>query len=283
MSYLVVAAVLPVILLCLFIYKKDVNKEPSSLLWKIFVLGFFSAIPIVGIELLLSMFFNTDTETSFILLFINTFISVALIEEGFKWLITRLMGYNNKDFDEIYDIIVYAVFASLGFACIENILFVCTHGLGNAILRALLSIPGHTCFGVIMGYFLSQAKVGSVNGNKSISTKNMWLSIIMPTLAHTMYDTLIFYTVNSGRYIFLLVFLILDIVMVVLCFKTVNKMSKIQVRINKNLQTGVIVINRESLMVPQDDTTFEEANYCPICGKPVKGFDYCPYCGFKLK
>ena len=168
------------------------------------------------------------------------------------------------------------MFASLGFACIENILFVCTHGLGNAILRALLSIPGHTCFGVIMGYFLSQAKVNSVNGNKSICTRNMLFSILMPTLVHTMYDALIFYTVNTGRYIFFLV-------LVVLCFKTVNKMSKIQGRINTNLQTGVIVINKESLMVPQDDSTFEEANYCPICGKQVKGFDYCPYCGFKLK
>ena len=60
------------------------------------------------------------------------------------------------------NIIVYAVFSSLGFACIENILYVLSGGVGIAILRAILSVPGHMCFGVIMGYFLSQAKVNQV-------------------------------------------------------------------------------------------------------------------------
>ena len=112
MQYLLVAAVLPIVILCLFVYKKDPHHEPGGLLAKIFAFGFFSAIPIVIVEMVLDKLFPTEDVSSFILLFINIFISVALVEEGFKWMVTLLFGYRNKEFDEVYDIIVYAVFAS---------------------------------------------------------------------------------------------------------------------------------------------------------------------------
>ena len=101
MSLLLVLAILPVFFLCFFIYKKDVNREPGKLLAKIFALGFFSAIPVVIVELLLGNLFPTDGIDNFLVLFINVFVGVALIEEGFKWFITKIFGYNNKEFDEV--------------------------------------------------------------------------------------------------------------------------------------------------------------------------------------
>lgn len=281
MSYLLLLAILPVFLLCMFIYKKDVNREPGKLLAKIFALGFFSAIPVVIGEMFLGYIFPTDGETNFITLFINVFIAVALVEEGFKWIITRFFGYNNKEFDEVYDIVVYSVFASLGFACIENILYVLGGGLSTAILRALLSVPGHMCFGVIMGYFLSQAKINQVNENKGLRTRNMIFSILFPTLAHTAYDALLFYTVATGSYITILLFFVFDIVMVVLCFITISKTSKIQKNLNNNINTGVITYNNGVLSYQPVEK--KEINYCPVCGHYVKEYNYCPSCGFKIK
>ena len=281
MEYLLLLAILPVFLLCLFVYKKDVNREPGKLLAKMFILGFFSAIPVVILEVILGKFFETDGVDNYIVLFINVFISVALIEEGFKWLITKFFGYNNKEFDEVYDIIVYSVFASLGFACIENILYVLSGGIGVGIMRAILSVPGHMCFGVIMGYFLSQAKVNQVNGNYSIYTRNILFSIICPAIAHTIYDSLIFYAIAADSIGAILLFLVLDIVMVVLCFITVAKTSKIQKNINNNVSSGVVSLNQDGILTYQN--TKKEINFCPVCGKYVKEYNYCPGCGFKIK
>lgn len=281
MSYLLLLAILPVFLLCLFIYKKDINREPGGLLAKMFIFGFLSAIPVVIGEMFLGGIFPTEGETSFILLFIYVFISVALVEEGFKWLVVRIFGYNHKEFDEVYDVIVYSVFSSLGFACIENILYVLGGGISTAILRAVLSVPGHMCFGVIMGYFLSQAKINQVNGNKGLHAKNMIFSILFPTLAHTIYDALLFYAVANSSILIVLIFLLFDIVMVTLCFVTVGKTSKIQKNLNDNLNTGTITYNNGVLAYQSIEK--KEINYCPVCGHYVKEYNYCPKCGFKIK
>lgn len=305
MEYLLVAAVLPIVLLCSFIYKKDPIKEPKSLLTKLFVFGFFSSIPVVFVELFLGSMFPTESVKSFVEMFINVFVGVALVEEGFKWIITKKFGYDNKEFDEIYDIIVYAVFVSLGFACIENILYVLSNGLGNAIMRALTSIPGHTCFAVIMGYFFSKAKVNDMN-KSSKKSMNMILSIIAPTVAHTLYDAFIFYASESGEYRYLGYFFLSYIAMLIVCFIIVNKISKMQVNINTNVQTGVIKLDDLGYVVSNTPTIdnpiitntitsdsgsnqsnnssqTNQLNFCPFCGKPANGNNFCSSCGYKLK
>lgn len=281
MQYLLIAAVLPVFILCFFVYKKDPHHEPGKLLAKIFIFGFISALPVFLIEIFLDGIFPTEGISNFILIFINTFISVALVEEGFKWLITLIFGYKNNDFDEIYDIIVYSVFASLGFACIENILFVITRGMSSAILRAFLSVPGHMCFGVIMGYFLSKAKVGSINKNVNIFRKNMLLSILLPTFAHTIYDALLYYS-NFNMWSILL-FFVFDISMVIICILTVNNISKIQQNLDNNLNTGIIKTSDNGELIFTSITSNDEIHFCPLCGSNVDNCNYCPKCGFKVK
>ena len=303
MNILIIAAVLPVALLCGYIYKKDPNKEPAGLLAKLFIFGFFSSIPIVILELILNNFFPTKGLYDFFKMFINVFIAIGLVEEGFKWIISMLLGYRNKEFDEIYDIIVYTVFVSLGFACIENILYVLSNGLGNAILRAITSIPGHTCFAVIMGYFFAKAKLNEMNKNSSLKSRNMILSILAPTIAHTFYDALIFHTVDTNDLSFLCLFAVGDIAMVIVCFLVVNKISKMQVNLNTVVTTGIIKLddcgyimpNQEVNNVPvitstiPSDNNVEEVSepspikYCPVCGSPSNGGNFCGSCGYKLK
>lgn len=283
MTYLIVSAILPILVLCFYIYKKDVNKEPKTLLIKIFVLGFFSAIPVLLCEIFLGYFITGHDSKYFIIIFLNTFISVALVEEGFKWLITRLVGYSNKEFDEIYDIIVYSVFASLGFACIENILYVLKNGMGNAILRAFVSIPGHMCFGVVMGYFFAQAKIGKINGNKSVFRRNIIFSLLVPVTMHTLYDTLIFHFVNSDKILSIILFFAFYVAMLILCFRTVNKISKIQRNITNTIRIGTIIPTEDGQLIYKSPYKNSKINYCPLCGTDVRGDNYCSHCGFKIK
>ena len=228
---LFIAAVLPVIYLCYYVYAKDINKEPKGLLAKIFILGIISCIPAVIGELLLANICPTDDASiGFPMMLINVFISIALVEEGVKWVVTKIAGYNDSNFDEVYDIIVYAVFASLGFACLENILYVFNNGLGNALLRAITSIPGHASFGIAMGYYLSKARINEINNNKSGVTKNILLSLVIPALIHAIYDAILMAGLSVG------IFFVFDIAMVIVCFGLVNKMAHVQYNLTYSVQ-----------------------------------------------
>ena len=265
MSYLTIAAIIPVAALCFFVYMKDKNKEPKGLLAGIFFLGFFSVIPILVCELLFDYIFPMKNAHGFISIFLSVLFGVALYEESFKWLITKFLGYNNKSFDEVYDVIVYSVFASLGFACFENIMYVLQNGLGNAFLRAVLSVPGHTCFAISMGYFFSKAKVGEINGNKKVYNRNMVLSIIVPIILHTFYDALIFSAVGETlveELISLIPFLIFYIVMVIICFITVDKTARVQQNLTNNLNNGTIARNNQGYLYYVYPTT-------PIQATPI--------------
>lgn len=274
---LLVAAIIPVIILCNHVYQKDINKEPKKLLFKIFMFGVLSCIPIVIVELLLGEIFPVEKEgMNFVTAFINVFISIALVEEGFKWIVTKKCGYDNKEFDEVYDIIVYAVFASLGFACLENILYVLGNGLGNALLRAVTSIPGHACFGISMGYYLSKAKINSYN-NSSKTKNTMLLSIVVPTLLHTAYDALLFIASDLS----IILFFVFDITMVVYCFKLVNKMARVQSYMN-NMNSNMYN-NMSNNMYNNNYINQGSMKYCPMCGSNNNNFTYCPYCGYRIK
>ena len=279
--FLIVAAILPVIFLGMYIYKKDTNKEPRGMLAKLFFMGVVICIPVIIVELILEIFLEAVEGDPFIYIFISNFVAIALVEEFFKWLVTKKFGYNSKEFDEIYDIIVYSVFASLGFACFENIGYVLGNGLGVAIIRAIISVPGHVCFGIFMGYYLSKAKVNSLNGNNELYKKNLFLSILIPSLFHGFFDAFL----TAGSF-YILLFLALHITQVICCFKIIGKVSKMQQSITNNVKEGNIVTDgagnisyNTSNIIGQQQVV----KFCPICGRNVEGYNFCPSCGFKLK
>ena len=299
---LLIVALLPIFLLCYYIYKKDIHEEPINLLGKIFGLGCLTVIPVFSFEITVGKMFPTDHVYDFMSLFFNTFVSVGIIEEGFKWIVVKKVGYDNNEFDEIYDIIVYSVFSSLGFACVENVLYVFSNGFGTAFMRAITAVPGHTCFAVIMGYFLSKAKVSEMNQNTSLMQKNMIYSILVPTAIHSLYDTILLYIVNAEVESLFGYFCLFLFALFVVCIGIVNRISKIQSNVLINVNQGNIVyqdgnismntmqINREALLQAASSQLEQKAipsavvpNYCPICGKPAKGSNYCGFCGYKLR
>lgn len=277
--FLVAVAVLPVLIICFFVYYRDPNKEPLSLLLKLFFLGFVSALPVLAVELALDKIFPIDPTkiNGFFSLFINVFIGIGLVEEFFKWLVVKFFGYNTKEFDELYDIIVYSVFSSLGFACIENILYVVQSGVGTAFNRAIFSIPGHMCFGVLMGYFFSKAKISSLN-NTTMSKHNLFYSLLIPSLFHAIYDSLLF----NGAIWSTLLFLLFDLVMVIICICVIVSVSNVHNNVKLNINNGVIVRSNNSVEIKPVEVQSTKFNYCPICGRAASGGNYCAGCGMKL-
>ena len=145
-------------ILLFYVNSKDNEKEPKLFLTLLFFMGIISCFFVIFISYFLDKIFpilSLDIgDLDYISLFVKVFFGIALIEEFCKWCFVALLGYRSKYFDETYDIIIYAVFVSLGFACFENILYVMQDGYTSAIIRALISVPGHMCFAISMGYYL---------------------------------------------------------------------------------------------------------------------------------
>ena len=279
MKSLLLISIAPVVMLGSFIYKHDKNKESKKLLTKLFIFGILSTILTIILSSITESLFPILAENpenlNKIELIINVFIGVALIEEFSKWIMVYAISYNHHEFDEVYDSIVYTVFVSLGFACLENILYVFMGGIFTGIMRALLAVPGHACDGVIMGYFLGLAKMNQIKGDK---TKEKWyilLSILCPTLAHGIYD----YCLMTGDGLFIIIFFIFVIVLFVKCFKTVKKIAKQNKNMITNQNTEYQVQNNQSTTIFQQ-TVIPKKNYCPNCGTPVTS-KYCTNCGQK--
>lgn len=185
---ILIAALLPAILLWLYIWKKDTQKEPTSWLVKAVLWGVAIIIPVAiletGIE---TMLFGMEGKpTSLFRTTTMAFAVAALPEEAFKLFALWMVLRKNPYFDEHFDGIVYAVCVGLGFASMENIMYVFGEEdwFSTAIVRALLAVPGHYVFAILMGYYYS------VYHFVDHSPKVAACVLLVPLLAHGTYDAL---------------------------------------------------------------------------------------------
>jgi RsiW-degrading membrane proteinase PrsW (M82 family) len=117
----------------------------------------------------------------------------AGVEESAKWVIFLSFVYRWSEFDEPLDGVVYGVALALGFATVENVLFVLRSGLELGLLRALFAVPAHALFGAVMGFYFGRAKLGRglVGGNdvtRPERVRCLALALFGPILFHTTYD-----------------------------------------------------------------------------------------------
>lgn len=190
-----VAALLPAILLFIYIYNQDsINPEPVKWLWKGVWYGVLSAIIVVTV---LGLFFDTDAwfadiPNPVVRAVLDAFFCAAIPEETVKLIMLWLLIRKNPYFDEHLDGIVYATCVGLGFAGLENIFYV----VGNmenlvsiAVVRGLFSVPGHFFFAVAMGYFISLAYFKS---RTEIEKKKFYLlAFLVPMVLHGIFDMLL--------------------------------------------------------------------------------------------
>ena len=185
---LLTAAAFPVVILLYMIYQKDHEKEPLSLLLKCFIGGCFSVILSLAITYpftLLIDYFPGDFLSSFH----ASFFEAGIPEELAKYSVLYFFVWKSKELNHHYDGIVYAVFVSLGFALIENILYVLEGGMSVAIARAVLSVPGHGLDAVLMGYYFSLARFHHGKQRHLYIAK----ALLLPIIFHGGYDFLLFY------------------------------------------------------------------------------------------
>ena len=175
------AAVLPALLLVWFFHARDTFPEPPRVLWATFGLGCLSVIPAVALGMTIEPVLQTRDALS--VAAFQAFVIAALCEEASK--LSVLVGYSfrRSEFDEPMDGIVYGAAASLGFAGLENVLYVLDGGFGIAILRGLLSVPGHATYGAVMGYYVGRARF-----DREKRWRLVGLGLLSAVLLHGFYD-----------------------------------------------------------------------------------------------
>ncbi len=182
MLNLILMALAPIVILLFYIFIRDkFEKEPYKLLLMGVIVGALLTYPILFLEnIMVSLMPVGSTKFE---AFYLSFVVAALCEEGLKFISVLLLVWHNRNYNEKFDGLVYAVFISLGFASYENILYVTNESLGGvetAILRAFISVPAHFYFGIFMGYYLSKARYE----NKS----NIALALLIPLILHGTLD-----------------------------------------------------------------------------------------------
>ena len=178
---------LPIVGFIIWIYKKDkYDKENICVLLKYFILGILISFLAIIIEkfLLKETIFQGDTK-----LIYTSFIVAGVTEEVLKCMVLVLLAIKEKNYNEKLDGIIYSIFLSLGFATIENILYISYEKVYSiyeiALTRAVISIPAHIMFAITMGYYISKYKFEK---NEVKRRQNLILSFLIPILIHGTFD-----------------------------------------------------------------------------------------------
>lgn len=182
-----IAAVAPAIILAIMMIRKDRRPEPIGWLLAAVGLGILVGPAVLLLSYLGWPNFETD---SFVGVVMESFISAAFPEELFKLAALSLLVKRCKHFDEMFDGIVYAVCIGMGFAGLENVLYLFgaeDEWVSIGISRALLSVPMHYFFAVIMGTFFSLGWFDKKNHKVY-----MCAALALPLIVHGLYDTLCF-------------------------------------------------------------------------------------------
>ena len=205
----------PPIFLLFMIYRADrVEKEPTGLLFKLFVLGMLSCLPAAFIEsFLISALDVIMPDSTLLYIAIVNFLIVGMAEEGVKYVVLKTQTWKHKAFDYRFDGIVYAAVVSLGFAFFENMFYVFGDESAFFIagMRAVTSIPGHCTFGIMMGYYYGQAKYAEKHGNMQECRQYLKMAYLIPLLLHGFYDFILSTDYEILFFVFIIYVIWLDL------------------------------------------------------------------------
>ncbi|HEX7474423.1 MAG TPA: PrsW family intramembrane metalloprotease [Dehalococcoidales bacterium] len=220
---IVLIAVSPCAFWLWVIYLGDRCKpRQKRLMVRTFLLGLVVAAPVALIES--SLYPGSVQQTLSVgTAFYVAFVVAGVTEETSKFLVVRLGAYNSVSFNQPEDGLIYAASAALGFASLENIIYVTNFGFQVILIRGLFSNLAHVLFSSMWGYPLALTKLGRIK-NKFFTYGGLAAAVI----AHGLFDFL-FFTGTGYTYLVIPFFLAMAAVFV-LMMRHANKISTCQLK-----------------------------------------------------
>ncbi len=200
---LTLLSAIPALGLAGYVWYTDVTSEPLSLLVGTFFLGVLTATFAAVLNSALEPYFQGLALLGSVLFY---FLIVGPVEETVKLLAIRLFAYGSESFTTVLDGAVYGAMAGLGFAFIENALYIQRNvgmteaeigisliGAGGGItaVRALAG-PGHVIYSAFAGYYLGLAKFNQENRGPIVIK-----GILVAAFIHGLYNS----TADVGTYL----------------------------------------------------------------------------------
>ena len=286
-----ILSLLPCVLWLWYFYSKSVYKRPPlHLIAVTFLLGGISTLLALALNLLgQSLFLNIvgRGQLSHILVL---FFVVGPIEELTKLLVVLVYPYRQPEFDEPLDGVIYSTAAALGFAAMENVIYLSQTSALLVLLRGPLSNPGHALFSSIWGLSLSEAKAAPNLARRRL--RIMARGWLVASVLHATFDSLLLATSQS----LLLVFPLLLTAMVALFWWVRGRIrfhSETSPHREGTLQMQAVAYCQGcgergqageacaacGAMIPQPS----ELRFCPICSTAQRpGANFCAHCGANL-
>ena len=186
-SLLLLLAIAPGIFWLWYFYSRD-RYEPEPLSWVVLIyfFGIAVTIPVAIIQGVLGLFLP---------MIVIAVLVAPVFEEIAKYTVVRNTVYETKEFNEPVDGIVYAAAAGLGFATLENVLYVFSAlesslflAVQTGIVRAFISVPGHVLFSAMWGYALGRARFMPPGKRPAVILGGLLLAMA----AHSLFNLLLY-------------------------------------------------------------------------------------------
>ncbi len=204
-----------------FFYTRDrYEPEPAAQIVRLFFLGMFVTVPVAFIEGIAGALIAVPL--------IMAAVVAPVVEEFGKFFVVRRTIYPSAEFDEPIDGIVYAAATALGFASLENVIYITAAYLtapalafGTFVIRAIFSVPGHALFSGVWGYALGRAKFAPAEERQRIILRGLVLGVVL----HGIFNFLL---VTAEMFAFALIIFILVLIPVLWVITTRNIRQALQ-------------------------------------------------------
>jgi len=187
--------VLPAVFWLLFwLYEDKKRPEPRGLILRAFIGGMLVVPIVIPLQILGFNYFSLG---------VVAFTIVSLTEEIFKYIAARITSLGSKENNEPLDPVIYMITTALGFAAVENTLFLIQDASLGAAASSLIITGNMRFMGATLLHVISSATVGvfmSLAFYRSKNTKKIFLlfGLILAIILHTVFNLLIINSINTS-------------------------------------------------------------------------------------
>jgi len=191
----IVFGIIPSLAWLFYYLRKDVHPEPNLMILKIFFWGAAITVPVFFVQIGMNAMLESINVSPLISSLLYWFVVISFSEEFFKYLVIRFRVVNSPELDEPIDVMLYMIIAALGFAAVENILYIFipanqlsfTDLISRTLLLSFVRFIGatflHTLCSAVVGYALALSLCKLKNKLAYIIT-----GLFMAVVLHGIYD-----------------------------------------------------------------------------------------------
>ena len=269
-------SLIPCLLWLAFFYVQDwYQREPLWLIGVTFLLGAASALVAFVVNTMGSLFLLAMMGKTPLYKLAELWLVVGPVEEFVKMGAVLIFAYRRPEFDEPVDGVIYAAAAALGFAALENIIYLARHGEQIIVLRGIFANSGHALDSALWGLALSKARAAPNVGSKRagiIAVGWAWAAGV-----HALYDT---FCLVGGRSVVITIGLLILFIVAMFTYVEIRLIKHVV----KSPHRKATMFMRTIVRCPKCGMPSPSGSPCWRCGTPLGATDgseskYCLRCG----